>query len=387
MPKPIILTFVGCYLPGYKSGGPVRSISNTVDRFGDEFDFHIVTTDRDFMDTKPYSNVVIDGWNTVGKAKVFYASPGNRSLRSMTRLINKTPHDVLYLNSFFGPYFTFRPLLARYFGLIPKRHIVVAPRGEFSSGALGLKWLKKRVYIAVSKVFGLYHSVVWQASSEFEESDIRRWFGNDVRVTIAPDLPPPSHAIRDSQLRRGKTKDCLEIVFLSRIARMKNLLGALKMLNGLKGQIQFNIYGPIEDRAYWTECQKIINSLPENIVVKYCGDLAHEQVIDVIGGHDLFFLPTLGENFGHVILEAFYAGCPVLISDKTPWRGLEKTGVGWDLPLDRPELFKEALQLCINMDKVEHEKWGKRAKKYGLQVTRDEEMVKKTRLLFQGGAI
>jgi len=31
MPKPIILTFVACYLPGYKSGGPVRSISDDIE--------------------------------------------------------------------------------------------------------------------------------------------------------------------------------------------------------------------------------------------------------------------------------------------------------------------------------------------------------------------
>ena len=382
MPKPIILVFVGCYLPGYKAGGPIRSIANMVARFGDEFDFYIITSDRDLLDSKPYLNVVIDGWNTVGKAKVFYASSNNMSLRSLSRLIRETPHDVLYLNSFFSPVFAIRPLLARYFGLIPKLRTVVAPRGEFSPGALGLKWLKKRIYIAVTKVFGLCHSVIWQASSEFEELDIRRHFGKDAQVISAPDLPPLSYVMNNLPLRREKIRGCLKILFLSRISRKKNLLGALEMLNGLKGQIQFNVYGPIEDRVYWTECQKVINSLPGNIKIKYCGNLTHEQVIDVIDGHDLFFFPTLGENFGHVILEAFCAGCPVLISDQTPWRGLEKIGVGWDLPLVRPELFKKALQLCIDMDKVEHKKWCERAQEHGLQVIRDGEMVNKNRLLF-----
>ena len=34
--------------------------------------------------------------------------------------------------------------------------------------------------------------------------------------------------------------------------------------------------------------------------------------------YDLLFLPTKGENFGHVILESMSAGTPVLISDTTP---------------------------------------------------------------------
>ena len=47
MPRPIILSFAGHYLPGYKAGGPIRSIANMVDQLGDEFDFRIVAGDRD----------------------------------------------------------------------------------------------------------------------------------------------------------------------------------------------------------------------------------------------------------------------------------------------------------------------------------------------------
>ena len=76
--------------------------------------------------------------------------------------------------------------------------------------------------------------------------------------------------------------------------------------------------------AYWEKCQRIIDDLPENIQVKYNGTIGHEKVVREMASHDLFFLPTLGENFGHVIFEALAAGCPILISDQTPWRNLEK---------------------------------------------------------------
>ena len=55
--------------------------------------------------------------------------------------------------------------------------------------------------------------------------------------------------------------------------------------------------------------------------------------------HDLLILPTQGENHGYVIQEALLSGCPVLISDRTPWRGLAALGVGADLPLEQPERF------------------------------------------------
>ena len=59
--------------------------------------------------------------------------------------------------------------------------------------------------------------------------------------------------------------------------------------------------------------------------------------------HHLFFLPTLGENFGHVIHEAVQAGCVLLLSDQTPWLDLSENQVGWALPLSSKQEFVEAL--------------------------------------------
>jgi len=377
-----ILTLVDYYLPGYKAGGPIRTLVNMVDKLGDEFQFKIITADRDFNDTKAYTGIRIDAWNRVGKADVFYISINKCSLIDFRRLFYSIEYDIQYLNSFFSPHFTIKPLLLRRLRLIPDRPLVIAPRGEFSPGALGLKSLKKRVYLWIAKAFGLYRGIIWQASSEYEEADIRRWFGRDVQVVVAPNLPPLIHSKDVLPPKSEKATGCLKIIFLSRISRKKNLDRALELLKGLNGQILFNLYGPIEDKAYWEECQKIINYLPENIKVQYCGSVAHDKVVAVIRKHDLFFFPTLGENFGHVILEALYAGCPVLISDQTPWRDLEKKGVGWDLPLSKPAMFREVLQKCIDMNNVEYVRLSGRAREMAIQILQDQKVVEKNRQLF-----
>jgi len=377
-----ILILRAYYLPGYKSGGPIRTIANLVDRLGDELEFKIVTADRDSGDGKPYPNIDVNNWNRVGKADVFYMSPKRRSLREIKQIFCSTECDVIYLNSFFSPHFTIKPLLLRRLRLIPDEPLILAPRGEFSPGALGLKSLKKRVYLLIAKVLGLYRGIVWQASSVHEEADIRRWFGEDVPVMIAPNLPPLVHAVHELPPKPEKIEGCLKILFLSRVSRKKNLDGALKMLIGLKGRIQFDINGPMEDKIYWEKCKKIISRLPVNIDVRYCGSVEHDKVGVAMREHDLFFLPTLGENFGHVILEALYAGCPVLISDQTPWRDLEEKGIGWDLALSKPEMFQDVLQRCVDMNNKEYVKWSERAWEYGLQVTKDDKVVEQNRRLF-----
>ncbi len=130
-PRPVILCFVKYYLPGYRSGGPLRTIVNFIEHFGDEFDIRIVTTDRDVLDTSPYPDVVVDSWNTVGRAQVFYASQKVLTLRGIARLLRETPHDLLYLNSYLAVSFTTLPLLARRLGMAPRKPCVLARAGNF----------------------------------------------------------------------------------------------------------------------------------------------------------------------------------------------------------------------------------------------------------------
>ena len=173
------------------------------------------------------------------------------------------------------------------------------------------------------------------------------------------------------------------MIFLSRLDRKKNLDGALTILKDVKGDLQLNIYGPVEDRSYWAQCQELIKALPANVRVQYQGSVKPEEVAGVMMEHDLFFMPTRGENFGHVIMEALMAGCPVLISDQTPWRTLEEKGVGWDLPLSEPTRFRSIIEDCIRMDEEEFSQWSKAASAYALSIARDQNVIQQNRRLFQ----
>ena len=55
--KTKVLVFVGHYLPGFKSGGILRSVENSINYLCDEFDFFIVTRNHDIGDTTPYLNI------------------------------------------------------------------------------------------------------------------------------------------------------------------------------------------------------------------------------------------------------------------------------------------------------------------------------------------
>lgn len=135
----------------------------------------------------------------------------------------------------------------------------------------------------------------------------------------------------------------LRVIFISRIDPKKNLVGALRILDQVETPVTFDIYGTREDLRYWRRCEDLMRTLPAHVQATYRGVLAGTKVHGTLAQYDLMLLPTFNENYGHMIAEALAAGCPPLISDRTPWRDLERRGVGWDLPLEDLQAFREVL--------------------------------------------
>jgi glycosyltransferase involved in cell wall biosynthesis len=389
-----VLVLIPTYLPGYKAGGPIRSVANLVVALGEELQFRIVTLDRDLGDKVSYPGIRDNRWVRVGHADVMYLGPDWLGLFRTFRLLCSVDHEtVVYLNSYFSQRFSILVICLCWLRLSRPRQVVLAPRGEFSPAALALKKHKKLLYITLSRWLGLHRRVLWQASSELEAADIGRIYSGRLNIEVAPVIPGAAdssacEAARppDGQRRRKKAGE-LRVAFVSRISRMKNLSGALRMLDGVSGNVSFNIYGPAEDASYWSDCQRSISALPANVRVAYMGQIEHERVAQVFAEHDLFLFPTLGENYGHVICESLAAGCPVLISDQTQWCDLEERGAGWVVPLENTEQFRAILQQCVEADGELYDALSAGARRYAKCVTSASEIVDANRRLFHNAKV
>lgn len=342
-----VLVFSAFYLPGYKGGGPIKTIKNLFDQAGKDISFKLISSDRDLGDSTPYTSVKCGAWNKVGNAGVFYVQPGAIGYKQIVRILNEKKYDIIYLNSFFSPKFSFVPLLI---AKLLRQKVILGPRGEFSEGALSLKSQKKQLFIKLYKLFRLHKGTIFQASSGFEAEDIRRVLGPKVDIQIAEDIGSQEYA----EALPIRTSNVLNAVFVSRISPKKNLLAALEMLQTVQQPVLYHIYGPVEDREYWAKCEAIIDALPGHIQVEHKGELTPDQVVPTLSAYDLFFMPTKGENYGHVIAEALCAGLPILIADTTPWRNLQKQGIGWDLPLNDPAAFSTVIDQLAVMSADEH---------------------------------
>lgn len=348
--KKKILILVDWYLPGYKGGGQIKAVEYIVENLKDQFDFHVLCRDHD-ADGVVYPGIVSNTWIERDGIRVKYLSAAQQPYRTSVCAEAALPQwDAVYANSFFSTYFSILPLLKRRFSGGVQRPFILAPRGEFSPGAFNLKRWKKSAFVAVSKMLGLHHQVLWHASTELEQADIRLQF-EKAQVHIARELLPP--AVQSQITPLEKVPGQLRLIFLSRISGKKGLDMALRTLAALdSGQVRLDIYGPIEDVRHWNECRALIDSMPAHITVQYCGELPHARIREVIPAYHFLFFPTLGENFGYVIIESLLAGRPVLISDQTPWRDLQSRQIGFDIPLAQPELFVQTLHTLIALDQA-----------------------------------
>lgn len=376
--KAKILVFNGFYEPGFKAGGPVKSLSNLVARLGDFFNFAVVARDRDLGDSLPYSSVKIDDWNERGNCQVYYSSKREAGVRGVAQRFSEVSPHVVYLNSFFDPVFTQPVLIARRLGLLGKTRVVVAPRGEFSKGAIGIKRVKKKLYILVARALGLYKGVHWHASSELEVEDILRelpWVDRG-NVSVALNLAPVRETAGDGFSEKNRDGNELVVAFLSRIVPKKNLSFALRALLEVKAPVRFVVFGTREDEAYWNECVEIVDRLPANVIFEYRGFVRPDEVAANLAQADLFFFPTLGENYGHVIHEALCAGLPVILSDQTPWAAVAERKVGWVFPLDKTEPYVAAIESYWQLSLEERLAMARRAREYGDEVARNDSAVR-----------
>ena len=352
--KPIILVFIANYLPGFKYGGILVTVSNTIDYLNKEFEFKIITRDRDLNSRKPYEGIIYDEWQNVGNAKVRYLKPEDINFKYLISLIRDTDYDLIQLNSFFDSIFTLKVVLAKKLNLVSDKPMIIAPRGELMDADFNRKFLKKFLFVKFSLFTGFYDELIWQASNELESKNFKKIMNvkSDL-IGIAADLPTKKHLTKISNRKPLKVikSSKLKIIFLNRLTREKNLDYALKVIKKLGENIIFDIYGPKQDKKHWYECEKIIKEIDKKTEVTYKGIVAPDKVIEVFRNYDLFLHPTRSENYGHTIVESLIAGTPVLLSKgTTSWDNIEDEDMGWVVSLSDIDLFVNKIKRLINED-------------------------------------
>lgn len=378
MPEKVLL-FIDWYLPGFKAGGPVSSCANMIAALRNEFEFFVVTRNTEYCETTPYAEITPNQWVTRAKNEhVMYLSNVELNEKRIAQLIREFEGNIIYINGIYSKYFSIFPLTAAKSNN-KNFKIIVASRGMLARSAIEVKQFKKKVFLTLGKTLGWYKGVIFHATNSKEERDIKNVFGRKTLVKVANNI---SGLKRLPEKSISKTKNHLRLVSIARIAPEKNLLFLLIALKKVQGIVLLDLFGQIYNEKYWEECKTIIAELPKNIKVNYSGMVNPQDVYTTIQKYHFLVLPSLGENFGHVVAESFIAGRPVLISNQTPWKDLKADNSGFDIPISNAGAWTRTIDSISALNQQEYEVFLQGAVAKGNFIANNNQPVDDHRKLF-----
>jgi glycosyltransferase involved in cell wall biosynthesis len=354
-----ILVFSDWFDPAFKAGGPIRSLLNLTKVW--PYQASVITSNEDLDDKGPMPQLVSDQWVVKSDhLKVYYQSKKQIGVVGLKSILEESEWGAYYINSLFSLWFSIIPLWM--LKLKGKSHLVVlAPRGMLHEGALNQKYWKKKVFMTLGKMLGLWKGIQWHATSEWERKRIFDVMGPNSKVIIFPNVPlvePRKHyPVWSQQKQRWLT--------VSRISPEKGILEGLLWLatSAFADRVELLIIGPVENKVYHQKCLEVLKRYPK-LQVLFLGELPMEEIQSYRAQCHLYYSTTKGENFGHSIAEAILAQMPVLISNTTPWQHLRKEGIGWDVDWNESALHS-AMNEWWQQDESDYEKRIKLLSKFG----------------------
>lgn len=205
--------------------------------------------------------------------------------------------------------------------------MMVSPHGMLEDWAFRHRGWKKRPYFHFIERPSLQQANVILATSEMETGPLLRWFPSR-KIRVLPLGGHPPHFLREHHEARVKLNlgtDDYVVLFLSRCHEKKGLhllIEALPMLAAdCRSPIHLLVVGDGESR-YIDPLRHATASWRDKLRCTWAGAVWGDDKWDYLSAADLLCLPSYSENFGLAVLEALFAGTPVLTTYATPWPAL-----------------------------------------------------------------
>lgn len=189
------------------------------------------------------------------------------------------------------------------------------------------------------------------------------------RVTTAGiGMRPESFPMRDAMAcrqRLGLPRDAFVMLFLGRQVEYKGLETALRAFSALRklhDNLHFLVVGPETD--YSRQLFARYDNLPG---LTNLGTVSDDVRMDALNACDCLVLPSAGEAFGIVFLEAWLMGKPVIGPRTMAVSTVIHDGQdGWLVPLDAPEAIAVGLKSWIDSPSLARQ-MGERGRRQVLQ--------------------
>lgn len=313
-----ILIINGYYFPSKNYGGPSTSVFNLVSALKDDFDFYIVAKNHDYGNKEVFSNIK-EGWNELNEGgHILYLSDEEYNYVTFYNLVKQLKIDLIYVSGFYfrhlkNPLWLYRKT---------QKPVVIAPKGELNGNALKIQAFKKKIYIFLARLLGIYSKLYFHSTCEEEFWGLRKKIGiSEDRILQIENIPVGiNHVVRSFE-----SKAPLKIMSVGRVCEIKNNLEMIRCIVNANIPCIYDIYGNIEDKEYYQNCMKAVaENKSSNIKINFKGGIDHQEILNLYKDYEIFFSLTKSENYGQAIAEALANGCRVILSKgTTPWDDID----------------------------------------------------------------
>jgi glycosyltransferase involved in cell wall biosynthesis len=221
--------------------------------------------------------------------------------------------------------------------------LVISPRGMMSTWAMNHHAWRKRIARALVHPGAFEAAVGWHATSTEEEKDILTHFPGR-KTCVAPNGVDAPSATDLEAARTFWVKECPEVgsrptaLFYGRFHQKKRVIELIDLwLEQAPGDWLLLLVGLPEQFSVEDLESYVLRQSGANRVRVFNG--AGRPSPYAVSS--LFLLPSHSENFGLTVAEAMAHGVPAVVTDATPWSGLNTDERGWCVPWDE---FGAAMQ-------------------------------------------
>ncbi|MGJ5673008.1 MAG: glycosyltransferase [Nostochopsis sp.] len=226
---------------------------------------------------------------------------------------NISNYDIVHIHALFSYASTIAMAIAR----LKNVPYIVVPHGLLCEWSLQQSARKKQIYLKFLEKANLNHSQAIHFTSQQEQQEVSQLELSapacllPLGLSVPNEIPDARHRLRQYL---NLPADEPVILFLSRLHPKKGLdylIPALSKLN--HHRFTFVIAGT-GSKEYEMEIESLLVSIGIRDRTNFAGFVEGETKKIFMQGADLFALTSHSENFAVVVLEAFAAGIPVLVT-------------------------------------------------------------------------
>ncbi len=223
---------------------------------------------------------------------------------------------------------------------------------------LSFKELVKTKLLRAYGIFHLRFANVFVTQTEVMKKRLSEQLNiNEEKIYVMPNVV--SYHSSASQLLKVNLPEASEIklLFLSKFYVHKNfsiLLPLAKLIQKEKSNIRIDLSLSVEENTNTRALYKSICDNGVEDIIRFIGNISHENINLTLGKYDGLFLPSLLESYSGSYLEAMQAQISIFTSDMDFAHAVCKDAAFYFNPNDANSIFKTIVGAFGNMPEIEN---------------------------------